>query len=104
MSNYGEDKLGWRQRHIRMILMGRGPLTLMQIAEEAALLCIDAQGSSVQDAIDFLSHRDGQDYPELRQPRSRVRWWHTDTTRSLHRMVQRGMIVKVSKGVYQWIE
>lgn len=102
MSKFSEDKLGWRQAHIRRVLRGSEPMGMMQIAEEVAMLCIDDGKDSMQDALDFLSARDGVITEEMKQPPSRIRWWYVDTSKSVHKLIQRGLVNKSSDCKYSW--
>lgn len=104
MNTKSEEKLGWRQCDIRTVMKGRGEMALCQISSETAMLCIDLQRDSLQDAIDYLAARDGYPAEVNREPKARIHWWRTDTGKSLHNLVRRGLVAHTRLGYYKWID
>lgn len=98
------DKFGWRQLQIKEVLQGREAMQLVEIAVETAMLCIDTQGESLQDAINFLAARDGHRPDHPAYPLSCIYWWRVDTAKSLRRLMERGLVERVDKGLYKWTE
>lgn len=103
MCKWGKDKLGWRQEHIRTVLLSGQPMTLKQIAVETAMLGIEASCPSSLDAIAFLSAQDGIALEDGNYPASRKHWWRTDTSKALRKLEARHMVRKVDRGTYIWI-